>query len=324
MATESTPDRDHAPTPPLGPSAIPNPAPPHGGAQPCCSACASKAGEAMAGERFVFAIGKVDLRFPNLGLEREYQRAEHQLGKAGGRRGERLAAVLRGQRHIATRVCPLLMVGGVPAYVLAPAAAYVREALLEAVAVSDRPTQWVVAVGRLGPLCGPTDCGGVVAPVVACDELYSFSADEWAKDLADVLKPAIEAKRATREAVARAALEVFDSVVASAQNTGAMDQHRALNYALVRYPGLFLAAAERAGRQVLDRVETRMASGASGRRQVAVVLTFVDSATGVPERLFCRIDVTDEWPFVAGSPEGARGSLGMVPFVENEMLMAGY
>ena len=55
-----------------------------------------------------------------------------------------------------------------------------------------------------------------------------------------------------------------------------------------------------------------------GPRVVAIVLTFLDTTTGVPERLFCRVDVTEEWPFVAG--EGASQSpIGLTPFVDNEL-----
>jgi hypothetical protein len=282
-------------------------------------------------ERYVFAVGKLDVRFPNLGLEREFQRAAQRMTVSGekergtrgaGARGERIARVLRDHRHIAMRICPLLKVGGVPAYVIAPAAAYVRDSLIEALPTIDKDDQWAVAIGRLGPLCRPSDCGGVVAPVLSCEELYSFSIDEWATDLAAALQPAIEAKRVTKQAVADAARELFATVLSSAENAGATDAHRALNFALVRHPGLFLAAAERSGRAVLDKIETRLLPGLSGRRQVGIVLTFVDSTTGVPERQFSRIDVTDQWPFVAGGADGGSGPVGFLPFVENEVVGA--
>jgi hypothetical protein len=162
----------------------------------------------------------------------------------------------------------------------------------------------------------------VVAPVLGCEELYAFSIDEWSRELTTTLRPAIQSKRITKDALVRAAGELFGGVVASAENTGASDSHRALNYALVRHPGIALAVAERAGRAVLDKIETRALPSLAGRRQVAIVLSFLDSATGVPERQFCRVDVTDQWPFVTGSAEGAAGPLGLMPFVENEIVGA--
>ncbi len=295
----------------------------HPRGEPCCPSCGSKGSDAVSStERYVFAIGKLDVRFPNLGLEREFQRAAQRIGAAASPRGERIASVLREHRHIALRVCPLLLVGGVPAYVVAPSAAYVRDSLIDALIETDKADQWAVVSGRLGPLCRPTDCGGVVAPVLACEELYSFSVGEWSRDLAAALQPAVQAKRVTEKAVVRAAAEVFGTVVSSAENAGASDPHRALNYALVRHPGVFLAVAERSGRAVLDKIETRALPSLAGRRQVAIVLSFIDSTTGVPERLFCRVDVTDQWPFIAGSPEGGAGPLGLMPFVENEIVGA--
>ena len=55
-----------------------------------------------------------------------------------------------------------------------------------------------------------------------------------------------------------------------------------------------------------------------------MILTFVDLATGVPERLFARVDITEEWPFVAEGTDGGRSPLGLRPFVENALLTAVY
>ncbi len=294
------------------------------GSQPCCPTCAAKPHEEVGpGEQFAFAIGKVDMRFPNLGLEREFQRVAQGKNAGANRRGEPIAAVLREHRHISARVCPLLLIANVPAYVVAPASSHIRDALIDALAAGDKPDQWVTVIGRLGPPCRPTDCAGVVAPILFADEIYSFSVGEWSADLARALKAAIQAKKTTEKALVSVATEVFSSVVNSLQNSGATDQHRALNYVLLRHPGLFLAAAERSGRAVLEKIETRQVPALASRRQVAVVLSFIDSATGVVERLFSRIDVTDEWPFIAGSAEGTPGPLGFQPFIENEIIGPG-
>jgi hypothetical protein len=107
---------------------------------------------------------------------------------------------------------------------------------------------------------------------------------------------------------------MFREIVCMPENLGVSDGHRALNYLLVQHPGIFLAAAERRGHR-LDRIETRVMQAMGTRRHVAVILTFLDLATGVPERLYCSVDVTEEWPFVVGA-EGGMAPLGMAPFVE--------
>jgi hypothetical protein len=131
------------------------------------------------------------------------------------------------------------------------------------------------------------------------------------------LKPALTARKIDPDAFNQLARDIFERVVTSVENIGVTDAHRALNYLLMQHPGPFLAAAERAKTQTLDRVETREIQGLGARRVVAVILTFLDVTTGVPERLFCRVDVTEEWPFIADSADGARSPLGMVPYVDN-------
>ena len=44
----------------------------------------------------------------------------------------------------------------------------------------------------------------------------------------------------------------------STENIGATQAHRALNYFVMQHPGVFLAVAERAGRQRLQKIETRL------------------------------------------------------------------
>jgi hypothetical protein len=160
----------------------------------------------------------------------------------------------------------------------------------------------------------------LLAPVVACDQLYSFDLDEWRSTLEKRLRTALGARKLNAETFVTTARDIFDRISTALENLGATDEHRALNYSLMQHPGLFLAAAERAGQQVLDRVETRLLQGAGTRRLVNVILTFLDLTTGVPERLFCRVDVTEEWPFLADDVDGRRSPLGLLPYVEGNIL----
>ena len=112
---------------------------------------------------------------------------------------------------------------------------------------------------------------------------------------------------------------LFHRIVQSTENVGATDVHRALNYLIMQHPGIFLAAAEKRERHVLERIETRLVQGVSARRQVAVILGFTELSTGITERLFTRVDITEEWPFVSDA-DGERGPLGLQPWLENSML----
>jgi hypothetical protein len=84
------------------------------------------------------------------------------------------------------------------------------------------------------------------------------------------------------------------------ENMGISDGHRALNYLLVQHPGMFLAAAERRN-HVLDRIETRVFQA---------------------ERLYCSVDITEEWPFVA-STAGSLSPLGFAPFLDSVLYAPG-
>jgi hypothetical protein len=288
-----------------------------GAAQVPCPTCAQAVLEPQI-EQFVYAIGKLEVRLPTIGIEREFRRcARGEEGRTPSR-SERMHSVLRANHYLASKVCYLLSIGGTPAFSLMPAIQSAREELLGALPRMDVPHHWVLVIGKLGPTSRPSDCGGLLVPLVFCDQIFSFSLEEWIQDLQKSL--AHETKPEFRETLAVTARDLFTQSVNSLQNVGVNDAHRALNFLLMRHPGVFLAVAERRGRAVLEKVESRVTAGLGTRRQVLVILTFLSLSTGVPERLFCRIDVTEEWPFLADQPDGSPPPFGLMPFVESELV----
>lgn len=263
------------------------------------------------------------MRFPTLGIEREFQqreaRIEGQIPETATR-GTRIRGVLEANAHLARNVCYVFTVGGLPAYVVVPTSVQQAPELLSAIEHMDDPDYWCLLVGRRGPIAPPATCAGIVAPIVACDQLYSFSMDEWVDSLHVRVAPALAARKLVRERFSASARELFMQITRSTENIGATQAHRALNYFIMQHPGVFLAVTERVGTQRLQKIETRLILGLGLREQVAVIATFVDIATGVTERLFTRIDVTEEWPFVADGPDGTTPPLGLEPFVDNAIL----
>lgn len=266
----------------------------------------------------LYAIGRLEARFPSIGLEREFQ---HRLAvlpadERSGTKKATLRRVLQANPYLAVRMCYVLMVAGYPAFIVSLAGAYLRETLFSAIGDDD---QWCTIIGKVGPMASPGTCQGLLAPIAMADQIYSFSMENWLTSLRRRLEKPLERHKMKPEMFDGIAGELFERIVHSTENLGATDAHRALNYALMQHPGIFLAAAERSGRSVLDRIETRLIRGLGPRRLVAIVLTFLDSASGVPERLFCRVDVTEEWPFVAGDAGTSHSPLGLTPFVETEV-----
>ena len=85
-----------------------------------------------------------------------------------------------------------------------------------------------------------------------------------------------------------------------ADNAGATDEHRALNYLAVRYPAIYATAAECHGRACsLTAVEVRPSRLANTRKIVDVIFAYTNRQTDVTEKYFVRVDVTEEFPFLA-------------------------
>lgn len=88
-------------------------------------------------------------------------------------------------------------------------------------------------------------------------------------------------------------------IMQMADNAGATDDHRALNYLAVRYNAIYAKAAEAfAQNSSLTAVEVRHSALSGTRKVVDVVFSFTNRQTDVTEKLFTRVDVTEEFPFL--------------------------
>jgi hypothetical protein len=280
-----------------------------------CPDCASRM---RSVEQYVYAIGRLDVRFPSLGIEREYhqrERALHDLPQQP--RNARIVAVLEKNPHLALRISYVFLVGGTPVFALSPSSGSLKDAFFKALARSHQQDHSCVVIGRVGAFTNPASYGGLLLSLVSVDQLYEFSASEWGEGLAKTAQPALQSHKVETSHFQAVSQGIFREVTTMPENLGIADGHRALNYLVVQHPGMFLAAAERPN-HVMDRIETRVIQGMGGRRHVVVILSFLDRGTGVPERLFCTVDVTEEWPFVVNS-EGSAPPLGFAPFLDNAM-----
>jgi hypothetical protein len=92
---------------------------------------------------------------------------------------------------------------------------------------------------------------------------------------------------------------VFDRIVQLAGNTGSTDEHRAMNYLVVRYPAIYTGTAEAFSRDSsLSGVNVRISPLSGPRKVVDVIFSYTNRKTDVTEKLFTRVDVTDEFPFL--------------------------
>jgi PatG C-terminal len=258
-----------------------------------CGAAADSNGNGATTPSYVFAIGRVEMRFPTLAVEKELAQA---IGRAYTKDlsdQETIHAVLSepANRYLARQICWILTIEGLETYILVPRDPADYGQLLEAVRPHPSPLDLDVVIGMRGPIAPPEICNGLMVPILAFDQIYSFDR----KTLID----AIPKPEKPPKGFAAAAEELFDRIMLIADNAGSTDEHRALNYLAVRYPAIYATAAEAHARDAsLTAVYVQPSPLSSTRNVVDVVFSFTNRNTDVVEKFFTRVDVTEEFPFL--------------------------
>jgi PatG C-terminal len=164
--------------------------------------------------------------------------------------------------------------------------------LVEALRPNPTPMDLDVVIGTRGPIAPPELCNGLMVPMVAFDQIYSFDRDA-------LIQAIPKQEETSPEEFAPAAAELFDRIMQMTDNAGATNEHRALNYLAVRYPAIYANAAEAFGRNLsLSAVETRLSPLSGTRKVVEVIFSYANRNTDVTEKFFVRVDVTEEFPFL--------------------------
>jgi hypothetical protein len=259
-----------------------------------CSCGGNPNGTGMIASAYVYALGRVEPRFPSLAMEKEFAQATGRAETAGLTDRQAVHAVLsqRANRYLARQLCYVLTIEGLETYLLQPRDPGDRELLVEAVRPTPRPTDVDVVIGVRGPIAPPELCNGLMVPIVVFNQLYSFDIDALIRGI-----PRPEQMAA--EQFTPAAEELFMRIMQMADNAGATDEHRALNYLAVRYPAIYARAAEAfAQNSSLTAVEVRPSRLSGVRRIVDAIFSYTHRQTDVIEKYFVRVDVTEEFPFL--------------------------
>jgi hypothetical protein len=248
----------------------------------------------MAPPSYVYALGKCEPRFPSLSVEKEFAQATGRAETAGLTDRQALHGVLseRRNRYLVRKLCWVLTIEGLETYILHPHDPADWDLLVEALRPTPRPGDVDAVVGVRGPIAPPQLCNGLLAPIVLFSQIYSFDVDSLIKSI-----PRPEGM--TEEQFKPAADEVFNRIMQMADNAGATDEHRALNYVAMRYPAIYATTADAHGRNdALTAIEVRPSRLSGVRRIVDVILSFTNRQTDVVEKYFVRVDVTEEFPFL--------------------------
>jgi hypothetical protein len=257
-----------------------------------CPACAGTAAS-MPGSH-VYTIGRVEARFPNLAAEKEFAQATGRTETAGQTDQQTFHTVLskRENRYLVRQLCWVLTIQGLDTYLLQPRDPADIDLLVDAIRPAPSPNDIDVVIGLRGPIAPPEMCNGLMVPIVAFDQIYSF-------DRQALIKAIPKPEKTTAAQFGPAAEELFNRIMQLTDNAGSTDEHRALNYLAMRYPAIYARAAEEFGRDFsLTGVEVRPSPLSSTRNIVDVIFSYTNRNTDFMEKFFVRVDVTEEFPFL--------------------------
>jgi FlaG/FlaF family flagellin (archaellin) len=260
---------------------------------PTCATGASNGGTATA-PNYIYAIGRIEARFPSVSVEKEFAQATGRADTKGLTDRQALQSVLSKpeNRYLVRQLCFVMTIEGLETYILVPRDPADISLLVEALRPTPQPWDLDVVIGRKGPIAPPTMCNGLMVPIVVFDQIYSFDRDS-------LIKAIPRPEKTTAKDFAPAAEELFDRIMQMTDNAGATDEHRALNYLAMRYQAIYANAADAFGRNCsLTGVDVEL-SALSGTRNVKdVILTYTNRTTDVDEQYLVRVDITDEFPFL--------------------------
>ncbi|MGQ0574943.1 MAG: hypothetical protein ACT4RN_12160 [Pseudonocardia sp.] len=246
---------------------------------------------------FVYALGQIEPRFPSLSIEKEFVQAvgSHAVAGMTDRQAMRAALVERQNRYLARSMCWLLVIEGLETYILTPRDPFDLELLIDAYREESTRDDLDVVIGVRTHIAPPEVCNGLALPIVVVDQVYSFDRPTL---IESIPKPAsVAEKDVTR--FRSAAGDMFGQLIQLADNAGAIDEHRALNYLTVRYPQIYGLTTEQFDRNFsFSGVEVVLSRMSGVRAIVDVVFSYRHRETDVAEKYFVRVDVTEEFPFL--------------------------
>jgi hypothetical protein len=259
---------------------------------PTCGPLATSAAPTSAGG-FVYALGRIEARFPNESVERELAQAIGRAETASLSDREAMQRVLSepDNLYIARQLCWVLTIKNQLSYVLAPRDFVEVGMLVASLRPTPRSTDVDVVVGTAGGLAPPSMCNGLQLPLVIFAQIYSFDVDSFVDTISKPDGGDEKTHAATTE-------EMLDRVMQQNLNTGSSDEDRALNFLVLRYPAVFQKVAEMAARNYSWTVDTRPSRLSGARALVDVIFSFRDRQTDVIEKHFACVDVTEVFPFL--------------------------
>jgi hypothetical protein len=243
---------------------------------------------------YVYALGRIEARFPRLSVEKEFAQVAGRAETAGKTDQQVFHAVLSKpeNRYLMRQLCWVLSIQGLETYLLVPRDPADIDLMVGAIRPVPNPNNIDVVIGMRGPIAPPEMCNGLMAPIVVFDQIYSFDRDA-------LIKAIPRPEKTTAAQFGPAAEELLNRIMQLTDNAGATNEHRALNYLAMRYPVIYAKAVEEFAHDFsLTGVEVRLSPLSSTRNIVDVIFSYTNRNTDFTEKFFVRVDVTEEFPFL--------------------------
>jgi hypothetical protein len=252
----------------------------------------------MSAPSFVYAVGRIEPRFPSLGVEKEFAQATKGVDATrnatvtGLTNREALHDALQQQRYLVRQLCWVMTIQGLENYILVPRDPADADLLVKALRPYPSLMDLDVVIGILGPIAPAQMCNGLMVPIVMFDQIYSFDRDTLIHSIPNTTNAPEDRFKVTAD-------YTLEQVLQAADNAGAMDEHRALNYLAMRYHAIYATAADMHARDyVLTAIDVRPSRLSGVRKILDVVFSYNSRNTDVIEKFFVRVDVTEEFPFL--------------------------
>jgi hypothetical protein len=262
--------------------------------QACPTCGTAHAGNGGATASYVYAIGKIEARPPRLSVEKEVAQAVGRDKTSGLTDRQALHSVLSKpeNRYLVRQFCWVMTIEGLETYILVPRDPADFGLLVEALRPTPQPGDFDCVIGYRGPIAGPEVCNGLMVPIVAFDQIYSFDRDA-------LIKAIPRPEKITAKDFPPAAEHVFDKMMQMADRPGNTDEDRALAYLSLRDRRMYALVADAFARNnSVTGVEVARSPLSGTRKVVDVIFSFTNRDTDVVEKFFTRVDVTDEFPFL--------------------------
>ena len=134
---------------------------------------------------YVYALGRIDPRLPSLGVEKEFAQATGRAETANLTDRQALRTVLSEpqNRYLARQLCYVFTIQGLETYIVRPRDPGDFALLIDSLGATHRATDLHAVIGVRGPLAPPEHCNGIMLPILAFDQIYTFDTSSLVRAL---------------------------------------------------------------------------------------------------------------------------------------------